>query len=116
MPDIPDSQGTTFTYNSVEFTAKQVKVKRSNATVDVTPLSQAAGTMRLLQSAPLKDGDEISCEYWGTTAPVVGQKQAIACSKLGISGNAFCEEFELTAQVGELIVGNATFKLTFSAS
>lgn len=116
MPDIPDSQGTTFTFNSVDFVAKQVKVKRSRPTVDVTPLSQAAGTIRMLQQAPLKDGDEISCEYWGTTAPATGTKGAISCSTLGITGQAFCEEFELTAQVGELIVGNATFKLTFSAS
>lgn len=113
MPDdIADSQGTTFSFGSTEFTAKQIKVKRSLPTIDVTPLSAAANSMRKYQQAPLKDGDEITCEYWGTTAPTRGQKQSITCSKLGISGDAFCTEFELTAQVGELIVGTATFQLT----
>lgn len=112
MPDIADSQGTTFTFNSVTFTARNVKVKRSQSYVDVTPLSATAGSTRVLQKAPLVDGDEISCEYWGTTAPVRGTIAAISCSTLGVSGNAVCEEFELTAAVGELIVGTATFKLT----
>lgn len=115
MPDpvsIADSQGTTFTFNSVDFIAKNVKVKRSRPTIDVTPLSAASGSTRVLQASPLADGDVITCEYWGTTAPARGVSAAIACSKLAISGNAFCEEFELTAQVGELIVGTASFKIT----
>lgn len=112
MPDIIDSQGTTFTFGSTDFVAKQVKVKRSVPVIDVTPLSAAANTMRTYQQSPLKDGDEITCEYWGTTAPTRGEKLSITCSKLGISGQAFCTEFELTAQVGELIVGTATFTLT----
>ena len=111
MP-VADSQGTTFTFNSVTFTAKNVKVKRTASYVDVTPLSATAGSTRVLQVAPLLDGDQITCEYWGTTAPARGTAAAIACSTLGISGQAVCEDFELTAAVGELIVGNATFKLT----
>lgn len=110
--DMADSQGTTFSFNSVEFVAKNVKVKRSRGTVDVTPLSANAGSTRVLQASPLVDGDVITCEYWGTTAPARGTKFAIACSKLGVSGTAFCEDFELTAAVGELIVGTATFKIS----
>jgi hypothetical protein len=111
-PNIADSQGTTFTFGGATFVAKNVKVKRSQAYIDVTPLSAAAGSTRWLQKSPLVDGDEISCEYWGTTAPSRGASAAIGCDKLGVSGNAVCEEFELTAAVGELIVGTATFKLT----
>jgi hypothetical protein len=109
---IPDSQGTTFTFNSVDFVAKNVKVKRQRATIDVTSISAAAGSTRVLQAAPLIDGDVITCEYFGTTAPVRGTSAAISCDKLSISGNAFCEDFELTAQVGELVHGTASFKLT----
>lgn len=112
MPDITDSQGTTFTFNSVDFVAKQVKVKRARDLVDVTPLSASAGSTRVQQAAPLVDGDEITVEYWGTTAPARGTKAAISCSTLGITGNAFCTDFELTAQVGELMVGTATFKIS----
>lgn len=112
MPVIADSQGTTFSFNSVSFVAKNVKVKRARATIDVTPLSAASGSTRVLQASPLVDGDVITCEYWGTTAPARGTSAQIACETLGISGNAFCEEFELTAQTGELLVGTASFKLT----
>lgn len=112
MPDISDSQGTTFTFNSVDFVAKNVKVKRSRVYEDVTPLSAAAGSTRVMQAKPLIDGDEISCEYWGSTAPARGSKAAISCATLGISGNAVCMDFELTAAVGELIVGTATFKIS----
>jgi hypothetical protein len=112
MPAIADSQGTTFTFNSISFVAKNVKVKRSQAYVDVTPLSATAGSTRFLQAVPLVDGDQITCEYMGTTAPPRGTAAAIACSTLGISGSAVCEDFELTAAVGELIMGTATFKLT----
>ena len=111
MP-VASSQGTTFTFNSVTFVAKNVKVKRTATYVDVTPLSASDGATRILQAAPLVDGDEITCEYWGTTAPSRGTAATITCSTLGISGSAVCEDFELTAAVGELIVGNATFKLT----
>lgn len=110
MP-VADSQGTTFTFNNVTFTARNVKVKRTQAYVDVTPLSAAAGSTRQMQAAPLVDGDQITCEYWGTTAPSRGTSATIACATLGISGNAVCEDFELTAAVGELITGNATFRL-----
>jgi hypothetical protein len=112
MPDITASQGTTFTFNRVTFVAKNVKVKRTQAYIDTTPLSAAAGSTRILQKAPLVDGDQITCEYMGTTAPARGTVAAIACSTLGISGSAVCEDFELTAAVGELIMGTATFKLT----
>jgi hypothetical protein len=112
MPAVTGSQGTEFTFNGVAFVAKNVKVKRTQVYVDVTPLSAAAGSTRVLQAAPLVDGDQITCEYMGTTAPPRGTSSAIACTTLGISGNAVCEDFELTAAAGELIMGNATFKLT----
>lgn len=112
MPDpIADSQGTTFTFGGTTFVAKNVKVKRTRAYIDVTPLSAESGSTRQLQASPIVDGDEISCEYWGDTAPSLGASAAIACATLGVSGNAVCEEFELTAAMGELIVGTATFRL-----
>jgi hypothetical protein len=109
---IASSQGTTFTFNGVAFVAKNVKVKRTQSYVDVTSLAAADGSTRILQSASVAEGHQITCEYWGTTSPARGQAAAISCATLGISGNAVCEDFELTAAVGELIVGNATFKLT----
>jgi hypothetical protein len=112
VDSVASSQGTTFTFNGVAFVAKNVKVKRTQSYVDVTSLAAADGSTRILQSASVAEGHQITCEYWGTTAPARGTAAAISCETLGISGNAVCEDFELTAAVGELIVGNATFKLT----
>ena len=115
VPDpIVDSQGTTFTFNGVEFIAKNVKVKNSRALVDVTSLSAASGTMRKMQPAALQDGTVITCEYFGTTAPSISllTPSPVSCVKLGISGSAFCEDFELTAAVGELVMGNLTLKMS----
>ena len=111
MP-IADSQGTTFSFNGVDFTARNVKVKRTAPPIDVTSLAETSGQMRVYQPAVLRDGDMITCEYWGTTAPSQGDSGTITCATLGISGDAFCEDFELTAAVGELIVGTASFRLT----
>lgn len=115
MPDpapttIADSQGTTFTFGGLTFVAKNLKVKASKNTFDTTPLSSSAG-VRTYQGGPLLD-TEITCEYWGSVAPSTGQRLAIACSLNNVSGFAVCESFELTAAVGELIVGNATFKVS----
>ena len=115
MPTTPtliaDSQGTTFTFNSVEFVATQVKVKRSRAAIEVTPLSQASGTNRKYQNAPVSEVT-ISCDYYGSTAPDMSSSHTISCSALSISGEAICEDFELTAKVGELLVGTASFRLS----
>jgi hypothetical protein len=109
---IADSQGATFTFAGATFLAKNVKVKISRPTIDISDLSLTAGSMRKLQTAPLQDGTTITCEYFGTTQPTIGSSGAVACSKLSISGNAFCEDFELTAAVGELVMGNLTLKMT----
>jgi len=110
---IPDSQGSVFTFNGVSFVAKNIKVKAARPTIDVSVLSATGGTMRKLQAAPLKDSTTITCEYFGSTAPTIGSSGAVVCEALGVSsGNAFCEDFELTAAVGELIMGNLSLKLT----
>jgi hypothetical protein len=108
---IADSQGTTFTFNSVDFIATQVKVKKARAAIDVTPLSQASGTNRKYQGAGVNEVT-INCDYYGTTAPDIGVVHTLSCSTLSISGDAICEDFELTAKVGELIVGAAAFRLS----
>jgi len=115
MPDAPvpiaDSQGTTFTFNQVAFVATQIKVKKARNAIDITALSQASGTNRKYQGAPINDVT-ISCDYYGTTAPDIGIVHNLSCVTLSISGDAICEDFELTAKVGELIVGTASFRLS----
>lgn len=116
---ILDSQGLEFKFNDVSMVAKNVKVKESHPTVEVTSLAVAAGAPRVFQAAPLPDAATVSLEFMVAAEdgpPVKGSKYKIVCDKLGIADAAnvyaFCEESEVTAAVGELVAGTASFKIT----
>jgi hypothetical protein len=114
-----DSQGLEFKYNGSKMIAKNVKVKTAHPTVEVTSLAVASGEGRVFQAAPLPDAATVSLEFMiddETSAPAKGQKYLIVCEKLGVmeSDNvyAFCEDSEITAAVGEMLAGTASFKIT----
>lgn len=109
---IDTMQGLTFTFNSIEFRATNIKRKESRPLVDVSDCSLAVDALPILQAQPLKEGDEISLEYFGKNPPTKGTKYAISCSGLGITGNAFCTDVEEGGAVGEYVKGTATFKLS----
>jgi len=109
---IDTMQGLTFSFNSIEFRATNIKRKESRPLVEVSDCSQAADSLRKYQAEPLATGDEISLEYFGKNAPTKGTKYAISCTGLGITGNAFCTDVEEGGSVGEYVKGTATFKIT----
>jgi hypothetical protein len=111
MP-IADSQGTTFTFNSVAFLATNIKVMSSVSEIDASTLALASGSMRAYQPAPLVDGDTVSCQYFGVQKPAMDKVYAIECDTLGISGNALCTKWENEAKVGELLTGSAEFRMS----
>lgn len=112
MAAIADSQGTTFTFNAVAFLATNVKVMSSVNEIDASTLELASGSMRAYQPAPLKDGDMVSCQYFGTEKPAMDKNYTLECAKLGISGEALCTKWENEAKVGELLTGSAEFRLS----
>jgi hypothetical protein len=116
MTAIATSQGTTFSFNSVTFSATNVKVSKSVNEVDVSTLDLTAGSMRTYQVAPLVDGDVISLTYFGATRPDMTGAHAITCETLGISGTAICTKFSADAKVGELLMGDAEFRLVSTGS
>jgi len=109
---IDTMQGLTFSFNSIEFRATNIKRKESRPLIDVSDCSQAVDSLPVMQAQPLKVGDEISLEYFGKNPPAKGVKYAISCSGLGITGNAFCTDVEEGGAVGEYVRGTATFKLS----
>jgi hypothetical protein len=109
---IDTMQGLTFSFNSIEFRATNIKRKESRPLVEVSDCSQAVDSLRVFQAEPLKQGDEISLEYFGKNPPTKGTKYAISCTGLGITGNAFCTDVEEGGSVGEYVKGTATFKIT----
>lgn len=110
---IDTMQGLTFSFNSIEFRAKNIKVKRSVDTEDVSDCTLAAGTKRKLQIKPLKPGESISLEYWGKNPPAQDASYALACTGLALTGvNAICTEFEEGGAAGDFVTGTATFVVT----
>ena len=120
MPDttptpVIDSQGLTFSFGGTQFeaTLSNVKRKSSRATVDVTPLSVASGSTRVIQPAPLVDGDEITAEFMGSGSFTVGAYGSLSCTKLAITGlNGWITDREITAARGEILMGTITIKVT----
>ncbi len=116
MPAVPATidtmQGLTFTFNSVEFRATNIKRKESRPLVEVSDCTLAANALRKYQAEPLATGDVITLEYWGKNPPTKGTSYAISCAGLTISGNAFCTDVEEGGAVGEYVKGTATFQIT----
>jgi hypothetical protein len=116
MPAVPATidtmQGLTFSFNSIEFRATNIKRKESRPLVKVSDCAQGVDSLHVYQAEPLKEGDEIGLEYWGKNPPTKGTKYAISCTGLGITGNAFCTDVEEGGAAGEFVRGTATFKIT----
>lgn len=118
MP-VPSSQGTTFTFGGVEFSATNVKVKKTgkgyDQDVDVSTLSLASGADKVYEAPALYDygpagrSIEISLSYLGDDEPNTENELTLVCAKFGLNNPARCTEFELEAAVGEKIKGTATF-------
>jgi hypothetical protein len=116
MPALPATidtmQGLTFSFNSVEFRSTKIDRKESRPLVKVSDCAQAVDSLHVYQAEPLKEGDEITIEYWGKNPPTKGVKYALSCSGLGISGNAFCTDVTEGGSVGEYVKGTASFKIS----
>lgn len=118
MP-VPSSQGTTFTFGGVEFSATNVKVKKTgkgyDQDVDVSTLALADGADKVYEAPALYDygpagrSVEISLSYLGDDEPNTETEATLVCAKFGLNDQARCTEFELEAAVGEKIKGTATF-------
>lgn len=118
MP-VASSQGTTFTFGGVEFSATNIKAKKTgkgyDQDVDVSTLSLASGADKIYESPALYDygpagrSIEISLSYLGDDEPNTEDELTLVCAKFGLNDPARCTEFELEAAVGEKIKGTATF-------
>ena len=116
MPTPANAQGGTFTFDGDTYTVVSVKFDQKGSEMDITDLSVPSGSYRVYAPSPIKDGAEVSVEFWGVTAPEALQEGAISFDKISaITGNAICTSVSLDAKVGELIKGTAGFRLSYSA-
>jgi hypothetical protein len=108
---IETSQKTTFKFGTITFRATGVKVNGSVNETDVSTLDLDEGSMRVYQVSPLVDGDTVSCSFYGVERPDQTGPQTIECEKFNITGKAICTKFTNEAKVGEMITGDAEFRL-----
>ena len=116
------SQGIKFTFSGTAFTANSISVSKKVSEIDVTSLENETGSYRSYRAAPIRDGDELKVDFVGLTLPQMTATGQISWTIDGSGSNAAftaniptaapCTSADVTAQVGELIKGSATFRLT----
>lgn len=116
------SQGIGFKFSGVVYTASQISLSKQVSEIDVTSLDSPHGSYRAYRAAPIREGDELSLEFIGLTLPqqtATGQitwtidgSGSNAAFTTGLPTAALCTSASITAQVGELIRGNASFRLS----
>lgn len=108
-----NAQGGTFTFDGDTYRVVSVKFDQKGSEMDITDLSVADGSYRVYAPSPIREGAEISVEFWGTSTPEVLAKAEISFDKISsITGQAICTAVSLDAKVGELIKGTANFRLS----
>jgi hypothetical protein len=121
MPFEP-SQGIAFSFSGTKFTANSISVSKKVSEIDVTSLESANGSFRSYRAAPIRDGDELQVDFVGLTLPQMTATGQITWTVDGSGSNAgftsniptaaLCTSASVSAKVGELISGSATFRLT----
>jgi hypothetical protein len=103
------AMGVSITYNSVGITATSFNVNDQIDNADGSHLGQAVGSRR--EYVPTFVQREISCDYIGNTV-ISAQSGAISISgPVSFSGNATLTASSVSGSVGDLIKGNATWRV-----
>jgi hypothetical protein len=111
------SQGITFAFNGVTYTATQIAVSRGRAEFDVSSTDIAKGQQRRLRLGKVNEVS-IKVDFMGTVTPMVTATAtfAVTGTDLGAADftgkKAICTGLSITGNAGELIRGSATFKVS----
>lgn len=118
------AQGLTFTFSGKEFMLTSLSFNKKVNEIDVASLKTPYGSWRSYRPAPLRDGDELSIEFYGMDVPQMTATGALTWSMDGSGSNsalisslptvALCTSCDLKAASGELIKGSATMRITYS--
>lgn len=118
------SQGIGFSFAGVRYTANSISVSKKVSEIDVTSLDSPNGSYRSYRAAPIREGDELQVDFVGLTLPQMTATGQITWTIDGTGSNAgfttgiptaaLCTSANVSAKVGELISGSATFRLTLN--
>lgn len=116
------SQGIGFSFDGKVFTATQIAVSKKTPEIDVTSLETPHGKYRSYRLGSIRDGDELKVDFIGLTLPNMTSTAQITWSIDGSGSNAgfttglptaaLVTSADVTAQVGELIKGSMSLRLT----
>lgn len=118
------AQGLSFTFSGKTFLLTSISFNKKVAEVDVTDLKTAHGSYRSYRPSPVRDGDELSIEFYGMDFPQMTATGVLTWSMDGSGSNsalisalptvALCTSSQLQAAAGELIKGSATLRITLT--
>lgn len=118
------AQGLSFTFSGKTFLLTSISFNKKVAEVDVTDLKTKHGDYRSYRPAPVRDGDELSIEFYGMDFPQMTATGILSWSMDGSGSNsalisalptiALCTSSQLQAAAGELIKGSATLRITLT--
>lgn len=118
------AQGLSFVFSGKTFLLTSISFNKNAAEVDVSDLKTPHGSFRSYRPAPLRDGDELSIEFYGMEFPQMTATGALTWTMDGSGSNAalisslptvaLCTSASLQAAAGDLIKGSATLRITAS--
>lgn len=104
------SQGLTFTFGGTTLSVTNVSVNESQDLIDATDLGVAPNDRRVYVGGFASDA-EVQIEYFGDIL-TSGTSGALAISgPVSYSGTATVSSSSVSASVGDLVRGNATFRV-----
>lgn len=113
---------TGYTVSPATFTCTSIQLTKNVSEIDASSLATKLGGFRTYRPAPIRDGDELQIEFIGLSLPIQTATGSIGWAidaggsnagfTAGIPTAALCTSVNITAAVGELIRGTATFRLT----
>lgn len=122
VSNFESAQGLTFKFSGKEFLLTSISFNKKVNEIDVASLKTKFGSFRSYRPAPLRDGDELSIEFYGMEFPQMTATGALSWTMDGSGSNsaliaslptvALCTSVSLQAAAGELIKGNATMRVT----
>lgn len=118
------AQGLSFVFSGKTFLLTSISFNKKVSEVDVSDLKSAHGSYRSYRPAPLRDGDELSVEFYGMDFPQMTATGVLSWTMDGSGSNsalisslptvALCTSSQLQAAAGELIKGSATLRITLT--
>lgn len=105
------AQGLTFVFNGTTISVTSVSVNDSTDLIDATTLAVAPGGNRIYVNGFAVDR-EVQIDYFNNDILTAGESgQLVISGPVSFSGTATINSSSLSASVGDLVRGTATFRV-----